>query len=406
VTEFRPSTIRTREKSDGLADDSRWSELFCFLEGVPGAERVDDAHLAYRYGEALYHTGRMGLLASHAQAFETAARRARDVPALLRALNLKGIAAFELGVPDEAREAFEALMELSEAESDDDMLARAALNLGALANLQGNPADALAMYQLALPLFQKLGQTRGLSQTHQSLGMSYRDLEKWAEAEDAYREAMRLGTGFGYAPIVAMAAIGRSEVQVLRGDPHAALSLVEWGLQLSRQLGDPISEGTALRVRGTARAATDRSPVLRARGDLQQALALARSTDNLLLEAETLRDLARTADLITDTESARQHYEDAAKAFDRLGARHSVREMQDRIAALGAGPPAGRVGPIPAVPPPVPLVALRSTPHHNCSVALQHCRPGARPGPDLERIICQAFTGLQPALRCAVLPLR
>ena len=340
MTELRPFTNPTREKADALAADSRWADLFCFLEGVPEAERVDDAHLAYRYGEALYHTGRMGLLASHAEAFEIGARRARDVRALLRALNLRGIAAFELGVPDEARQAFEALMDLSEAEGDDDMLARAALNLGALANLQGSPADALAMYHLALPLFQKLGQTRGLSQTHQSLGMSYRDLENWPEAEDAYQEAMRLGTGFGYAPIVAMAAIGRSEVQVLRGDPHAALSLVEWGLQLSRQLGDPISEGTALRVRGTARAATDSSPELRARGDFQQALTLARSTDNVLLEAESLRDLARIAALIPDAKSARQHYEAAANAFDRLGARHSALAMEDGIAALEAGPPA------------------------------------------------------------------
>lgn len=340
MTELRPPTIRAREKADTLADASRWTELFGFLEGLQEAERVDDAYLAYRYGEALYHTGRMGLLSSHAQAFEAAARRTRDVAALLRALNLKGIAAFELGMPEEARGAFEALMELSEAEDDYDMLARAALNLGALANLHGDPAGALAMYHLALSLFQKIGQTRGLSQTHQSLGMSYRDMRRWEESEDAYLEAMRLGTGFGYTPIVAMAAIGRSEVLVLRGDPHAALGLVDWGLKLARGLGDPISEGTALRVRGMARAATDGSAEHRARGDFQQALALARSTDNVLLEAETLRDLAHISARIPDVESARQHYEAAASAFDRLGARHAMLQMRTEIRELEAGPSA------------------------------------------------------------------
>lgn len=334
MTEFRSSAMRTRERADALAADSRWPDLLGLLEVLAEADRVGDPELAYRYGEALYHTGRMGALAAHGAAFEAAARSSRDVGAILRAINLKGIAAFELGRPEEAREAFEVLMELAEAEGDDDMLARAALNLGALANLQGNSIDALAMYHLALPLFQKLGQTRGLSQTHQSLAMSYRDLHRYEEAEDEYREAMRIGTGFGYAPIVAMAAIGRSEVLVLRGDAHAALGLVEWGLQLSRQLGDPISEGTALRVRGAARAVTDTTPEFRARGDFHQALALARSAHNLLLEAETLRDLARIAAAIPEVERARQHYEAAANAFDRLGARHSVLEMQAGIADL------------------------------------------------------------------------
>ena len=333
-------THRVRERADALAGESSWADLFGLLGDLPEAERVGDPGLAYRYGEALYHTGRIALLARHGLAFEAAARRARDVAGLLRALNLRGIAAFELGRPDEARQAFDALMELAEAEGDTDMLARAALNLGALANLQGSPTDALAMYQLALPLFQKLGQTRGLSQTHQSLGMSYRDLQRYGEAEDEYREAMRLGIGFSYPPIVAMAVIGRSEIMVMRGDLHAALSLVEWGMQLSRQLEDPISEGTAFRVRALARAVTDRSPAVRAQDDLQRALTLARSTDNVLLEAETLRDLGRLLARAASLDAAREHFEAAARAFGRLGAEHAVAGMRDEIAKLDSNPPA------------------------------------------------------------------
>ena len=331
-------THRITERADALAGESRWGDLLRLLEGLPARERVASADVAYRFGEALYHLGQMEPLARHASAFETTSRRDRNVAGIMRALNLRGIAAFELGRPEEARQAFETLMALAEPEQDDDMLARASLNLGALANLQGSPATALSLYQLALPLFHKLGQTRGLSQTHQSLAMSYRDLRRYGEAEDEYREAVRLGLGFGYTPIVAMAVIGRAEVLVLRGDHQTALGLVGWGLQLSRQLGDPITEGTGFRVRALARAAL--GLVSDAREDLDIALEFARSTDNVLLEAETRRDLGRLAIRCGDGVPARDHLESAVKAFRRLGSDHAVLEMRRELDQLDAGPPA------------------------------------------------------------------
>ena len=331
-------THRIRDRADALAGESRWGDLWAFLDGLPDRERVASTPVAYRFGEALYHLGRMEPLARHAEAFEATARHGRDVDGIMRALNLKGIAAFELGRPDEARQAFENLMALAEAEQDHDMMARSSLNLGALANLGGSPATALSLYQLALPLFHKLGQTRGLSQTHQSLAMSYRDLRRYAEAEDEYREAVRLGLGFGYTPIVAMAVIGRAEILVLRGDPQTALGLVEWGLQLSRQLGDPITEGTGYRVRAQARMA--QAQVAEATEDLEEALRLARSSKNLLLESETLRDKGRLAIQSGDEPAAYGCFMSAAEAFARLGSEHAALEMRRELEQLDSGPPA------------------------------------------------------------------
>ncbi len=331
-------THRIKERADALAGESRWGDLLAFLDRLPARERLASTAVAYRFGEALYHLGRMESLARHAEAFEAAARQGRDVAGIMRALNLGGIAAFELGRPEEARQAFESLMALAEAEQDQDMLARSSLNLGAIANLEGSPAAALSLYQLALPLFHRLGQTRGMSQTHQSLAMSYRDLRRYAEAEDEYREAVRLGLGFGYTPIVAMAVIGRAEILVLRGDPQTALGLVEWGLHLSRQLGDPISEGTGYRVRAQARMA--QALVAEAAEDLDEALRLARSTKNPLLEAETLRDLGRLAIHSGDELAARGHFSSAGEAFGRLGSAHAVLELRRELEQLDAGPPA------------------------------------------------------------------
>jgi tetratricopeptide (TPR) repeat protein len=313
-----------------LSAGARWAELLEFLRArIPDAERVASTELAYRTGEALYHLGRMEELAEHASAFEAAARRRRDVAGTMRALNLRGIAAFELGRTEEARDAFDTLMALAEAEHDDDMLARACLNLGAVANLEGDPATALTLYQLAIPVFQRLDQSRGLSQTHQSLAMSLRDLGRFDDADDAYREAMRLGLEHGYPPIVAMASLGRAELLVLRDDPAPALGLVEWGLGLARRLGDPITEGTGLRIRGRARIAT--AELREADADLRRALQAAVDTKNRLLEAETLRDLAALARREGDYAAAGSLGRRAADVFRSFGARHAAAAIEAAI---------------------------------------------------------------------------
>jgi hypothetical protein len=77
-----------------------------------------------------------------------------------------------------------------------------------------------------------------------------------------------------------------------------------------------------------------------AREDLDIALEFARSTDNVLLEAETRRDLGRLAIRCGDGVPARDHLESAVKAFRRLGSDHAVLEMRRELDQLDAGPPA------------------------------------------------------------------
>ena len=314
------------ERADELAGELRWSELADLLAPVPVSRLVSRRGLAYRLGEAWYHLGRMEDLRSFASAMEACMRRERDTAGVMKALNLAGIAAFELGRVDEARRAFGSLLELAEAEGDEDMLARAANNLGALANLEGRREEALSLYQLALPLYQRLGQLRGLAQTHQNLGISFRDMRLFRESDAEYRQAEEIGRGFGYTPILAMAAVGRAEVAVLRGEPAVGRELAERGLALAREVGDPITEGVALRVRGVARAAgpstegKQPSDLPGARADLGAALEIGARTANVLLEAEASRDLGRL-------ERRAGRADEAARL---------LRRAADRLASLGA----------------------------------------------------------------------
>ncbi|MDT8436316.1 MAG: tetratricopeptide repeat protein [Gemmatimonadota bacterium] len=333
-----PGLEALRERSEALAEDLRWAELVELLSPVAD-DLLEWAAIAYRLGEALYHTGRMEELRLFAQKLEAGMRRSRDAAGLLRALNLAGIAAFELGRMDEARQAFASLLELAEGEGDDDMLARAANNLGALANLQGRREEALSFYQLALPLYQRLGRSRGLAQTHQNLGISFRDMGLLRESDAEFGQAAELGRGFGYEPIIAMATVGRAEVAVLRGDPNLGLEIAERGLALARRIDDPITQGVALRVRAAARIASEpenggRERALAAAGDdLRAALEIAGRTGNALLEAEALRDLARLEALRSREGAAAEQLMRAAERFAALGAEEEARRLREESAA-------------------------------------------------------------------------
>lgn len=320
-------------RADGYASASDWQALHDFLTTVDRDILLSTDGLAYRFGEALFHVGRMTELAAFADDYSAAARSRVSPEGVLRALNLGGIAAFELGRVKEAGSKFEALMELASAEGSDEMLARAANNLGALSNLSGRHDEALTYYQMAIPLYQREGQTRGLAQTHHNLGITFRDLEDLKEADSSYTRAARLAAGFGYEPIVAMSTIGRAEIALLAGDPDLATELAGHGTGTAQRLGDPITEGNGLRVGALAAdAAGTEWPAVS--GELDRALELARETGHLLLEAEIHRDLGRLSAARGDTSTARAELSIACDQLSALGAEGQLAKLQDELSLL------------------------------------------------------------------------
>ena len=327
-----PDSLRNRAAS--LAADGDWTALQELLRSEPTPVLLADPRLAYHAAEALYHTGHMAELAEFAEAYERASREAADVVATMKALNLGGIAAFELGRTSEAEVRFDLLMELAEAEGDQDMLARAANNLGALANLKGRRHEAIAYYNLAIPLYAKLGQVRGLAQSHHNLGMSYRDLDLLDDSVEEYKRSVVLAYRIDYVPLVAMATTGRAESELRRGDGELARELAARGLQAARDVGDPISEAEALRVCGLTYAKSHGGDLDKARGDFEAALELARATGNALLEAEVERDLGRVEQADARPAEAVRLLESAHERFLALGAVAAARDVATDLSSL------------------------------------------------------------------------
>lgn len=325
------SGLRRRAEERATADE--WQSLHELLQGRDEAELLESPSLGYRWGEALYHTGRYEKMLDFAGRFEEAGREAADPAAVMRALNLACIAAFELGRVEHAREAGTRLMSLAEAEEDLEMLARAATNLGNLTHLTGLFHEALAHYRLALPLYQRLDSMRGLAQVQHNLGISHRDLGELDEADDAYRRAATLARQLGYRPLVILASLGRAELAARRGDP-AAGPMAERGLASARQIGNPAFEAEAHRVLGLARAASGRTG--EALESLAEAVNRSQAAGHRLVEAEAERDRGRLLASSGQPGRGRDALERARDIFEELGARAYAREARDELADLPA----------------------------------------------------------------------
>lgn len=307
-----------------LAAEGSWPELADRLDELDTGAVLADEGIAYLYGQALFFTGRLSELSDFAASFEASARRRTHPRGIMRALNLAGNTAFELGSVDDARTRYEKLLDLAEAEGDLAMQAHAANNLGAVANLVGRTEEALAFYQMAVPLYQRLGEERGLAQTHHNLGISYRDLGRLEDAAEAHRRAERLAMASDHHPLRFMAMAGRGEVLLRRGDARLGYELATWSLEGARALEDPATEAEALRIRALCAISLDDERSAEALGWLERSARLARSTGNRLVEAETLRDTGRLLISVGRREEAREAFGRALDLFEELGARAEI----------------------------------------------------------------------------------
>lgn len=330
-----PSDDRSPEslarRADELAAANEWAELHEFLSSLDRDLLLDRRALASRFGEALYHTDRVEELGEFARAFEAAARSRADVPGILWAVAAAGNAAFQLGETEDARSRYERLVELAEAEDDDEMLAKGFNNLGALATLRGQPDEALSYYQLAQPLYERLAHTEGTAQLKHNQSISYRDLGCLDDAVQSARQAIALAEEIGNEPLVIVTSLGRTETEIRRGDVAMSRELIDRVFPRAEATGNPHFEAEALRIRGlVAKSASPPDPES-ALDDLGEALEKLAAVRRPLLEAETERDRAEVLLETGRADAAESSFRRARRIFASIGADAYAREVEERL---------------------------------------------------------------------------
>lgn len=293
---------------------------------------VDDSLI----GDANFHLGRVawrqGWLDSAKEHFEvarSAALRIGDDEARARAENGLGLVHYGRGEYVQARAALSVARDLSR---DPVMRAKALLNLGIIANIEGNFDEAQTSYTRARAAFQQADDSGGEALALHNLGMLHADQHDWDNADSAFRKCLELCEARGDRPLIASVLVNRSEVSCAHGQFDEAVAACDLAISISEEIGAEVQRGEALRWKGYALWRAGRSDS--AEQASQEAMRIARRTHVKLLEAEAARDLGLGV-ASRDAERARKWLTRALELFDELGALRDAAEAREALERLG-----------------------------------------------------------------------
>ncbi len=309
-----------------------WPDVAAMLgdQLVPVAARPERVTL---YAEALMRTGEprraCACLAEALPVLSHSAHRS----AHRTALNLLGAANFAVGALDDAQASWDRALELAQQSGDTLLVGRAMNNLGAVASLRGDWHRALYLYQLAVPIYQRLGDMHRLAETFHNLAIVYRDFGESRAADEYEMRAIEFAQQAGAEQLVVMARVGRAELALRRGDHElAAVSALAAG-RASAANGDRGTQADAWRCAGEAYTALGRND--EARRLLDDAADLAEGAGQALMQAEALLASARLAERMRDRARAGADAKRAADGFRSLGARSGLARARSLLADLG-----------------------------------------------------------------------
>src|SRR5687768_7982805 len=177
------------DRARALRAAGEWRDLERLGADLGEASLMAEPELGFLFALASRVVGQTQRALETASAVEKLAQLRGDRRLRAEAANLVGIAHFEAGRLAEAEECWGGLLASAADWGDEESSTRASNNLGVLANVRGQRDRALLHYERALASYQRLGNVRGLAETHHNLGISYRDLGFDREADAHFRRA-------------------------------------------------------------------------------------------------------------------------------------------------------------------------------------------------------------------------
>lgn len=186
-----------------------------------------------------------------------------------------------------------------------------------LAWRQGDYAQATALNEGALSVFEELGDTLGLGRAYMQRGLVDIRQDNFAAAAAAFEEALTLARRCGSKWLTALVLAQLAAVARYEGHFDRAWALCEESVTLFRQVRTKGHIAYALRLAGHV--ARGRSDLPRAVGLYKESLGLYPEVENKWVASEGLEGLALVAALLQDHERAARLFAKAEAVRDTLG---------------------------------------------------------------------------------------
>ena len=282
----------------------------------------------------------LGKLAWHEGAYEAAESaftKSRSIALRHDAADLRARAEIGLGGVCFARGDYERARLLYEGVKSnpcsDEFTGMLLLNLGAIANIQGDIEAAQSHYTKASTFFAANGELRNQMMAHHNLGMLHADRLEWEAADDSYETARELANQIGDCEALGNILMNRSELSCAMGRYQRAIEQCDAAMKIFAEIGAEIPRGTTLRWKG--RALRELGQYALAERALTEAMRIAHRAQARLLEAETMQELGSMLVLSGDSNAARRWLSRARDLFASLGASREAEEIGADLQALG-----------------------------------------------------------------------
>ena len=255
-----------------------------------------------------------------------------DVSGIAQAVNSLAGVNLQRGDLDQAERLYrEAITALGEAD-EPRLRAMVGHNLGVIANTRGDLELALTHYEASLNAYRAVGMYQFVPRLLNNMGMVYAHLERWADADRAYAEALSQADVQGDAPTALMVRVNMTDMWLARGQVTRAAGYCAEVTAEASALGDHRALGEAAKHRGIISRRQGR--LADSERHLAAAYASAMQREDLLLAAEAAREQAELYELEGRSRETLQALVLSHGLFTRLRAQRELLGLQRNVVRL------------------------------------------------------------------------
>jgi diguanylate cyclase (GGDEF)-like protein/putative nucleotidyltransferase with HDIG domain len=205
-------------------------------------------------------------------------------------------------------------------------------NLGIIAAIRGDHAEALHHYNVALDHHRALNRMVDVCMALNNIGRLHTDLGRWVDAERAYSEAVTISEDIGDRTKRIGLEINRAELWLARGDVRRASDSANAALQFSEESGERAWAAEIAKLLGVLKRKSG-APV-EAERHFEDAVKIAESQEDSLLLAETLRERAELYRGQGRNRESLQNLNRAHRLFEQMRAKRELANVGSSVARL------------------------------------------------------------------------
>jgi tetratricopeptide (TPR) repeat protein len=252
--------------------------------------------------------------------------------AAARALNVLGIIRYSVDDWNGARTLYTRALDLALDLGDDELAGLACQNAGVIAHLQGDLREARKLYLESIGSFVRSGNSANAMMAYNNLGTISVYLGEWMEAEVYFSRGIEIGERLSHSPALARLYSNRAHPLLQIGETARARATLEHAERAALAVGDRGTLAEVEKFRGMLAHLEGRLDD--AEAHLLRALEMGKGAATAFDRAEMVRELGRLREVQERPREAHELYARAAEAFRSVGARHHVRVVEERLAAL------------------------------------------------------------------------